>query len=149
MALASVMVVEKDPIARERISRELRELGYSVGENHSGGAPPIPLHSLQDDLISAGGISIDIPGHRVVVDSVCVANTPREYRLLLFLINNQERVFSREQLLANVWDRAVSVGVRTVDVHVRRLRQVLEPFGYNRYLQTVRGSGYRFSVTKP
>jgi two-component system phosphate regulon response regulator PhoB len=65
---------------------------------------------------------------------------------LLFLIGNQDRAFSRRQLLIHVWDRNATVGVRTVDVHVRRLRSVLEPFGYDRYLQTVRGSGYRFSL---
>ena len=71
---------------------------------------------------------------------------PREYRLLLFFLSNPDRVFSREQLLVHVWDRDGDVGARTVDVHVRRLRSLLEPFGYDHYLQTVRGSGYRFSL---
>lgn len=149
MALASVVVVENDPVARERITRELRALGYAVGDYENLDAVSSPPFSPRNELISAGGISIDIPGHRVIVDNQFIAHTPREYRLLLFFMNNQDRVFSRKQLLSNVWDRDVPVGVRTVDVHVRRLRQVLEPYGYERYLQTVSGAGYRFSVTKP
>ncbi len=58
---------------------------------------------------------------------------------------NRDRVFSRAELLLNVWDRNAGVGLRTIDVHVRRLRSLLEPYRYDGYLQTVRGSGYRFS----
>ena len=97
-------------------------------------------------VVSAGGISIDNVGHRVTVDDEQVSLAPREYRLLLFLMTHQDRVFSRDQLLVHVWDRDATVGPRTVDVHIRRLRSVLEPFAYDRYLQTVRGSGYRFSL---
>ncbi|MDX1482019.1 MAG: winged helix-turn-helix domain-containing protein [Woeseiaceae bacterium] len=95
--------------------------------------------------LRAGGIRIDNLSHQVFVDGDSVSLAPREYRLLLFLIANRDRVFSRSQLLAHVWDRSSGVGVRTVDVHVRRLRSILEPYGYDRFLQTVRGSGYRFS----
>ena len=61
-------------------------------------------------------------------------------------MGNPDRVFTRKQLLVHVWDRDIAVGPRTVDVHIRRLRSLLEPFAYDRYLQTVRGSGYRFSL---
>jgi two-component system phosphate regulon response regulator PhoB len=105
-----------------------------------------PATSHNSGRIEAGGISVDKIGHRVAVDNKVVSLAPREYRLLLFLIGNQDRAFSRRQLLIHVWDREATVGVRTVDVHIRRLRSVLEPFGYDRYLQTVRGSGYRFSL---
>lgn len=105
-----------------------------------------PANVLQAGEISAGGIRIDNLGQRVAVDDAYVSLAPREYRLLLFMVTNRDRVFSRRQLLVHVWDRDAAVGPRTVDVHVRRLRCVLEPFGYDRYLQTVRGSGYRFSV---
>jgi two-component system phosphate regulon response regulator PhoB len=105
-----------------------------------------PANVLLTEEISAGGIRIDNLGQRVAVDDTYVSLAPREYRLLLFMISNRDRVFSRKQLLMHVWDRDAAVGPRTVDVHVRRLRSVLEPFGYERYLQTVRGSGYRFSV---
>ena len=97
-------------------------------------------------VISAGGITIDNVGHRVIVDDSYVSLAPQEYRLLLFLLTHQDRVFSRDQLLVHVWGRDASVGPRTVDVHVRRLRSVLEPFDCDKYLQTVRGSGYRFSL---
>ncbi len=96
--------------------------------------------------IRAGGILIDSVSHRVTVDRKALSLAPREYHLLQFLIRNQDRVFSRQQLLMHVWNRDASVGPRTVDVHIRRLRSLLEPFGYARYVQTVRGSGYRFSL---
>ena len=146
MTLASILVVESDPVARERIKRELKELGYSVGEPSESAPPPSLQHNLHQDMISAGGVSIDNAGHRVIVDGDFVTLAPREYRLLLFLLSNQDRVFSRKQLLVHVWDRDASVGSRTVDVHIRRLRSVLEPYGYDRYVQTVRGTGYRFSL---
>jgi len=104
-----------------------------------------PASTHSNDEMRAGGIVIDNVSHRVFVDGDSITLAPREYRLLLFLMANRDRVFSRNQLLVHVWDRNASVGVRTVDVHVRRLRSILEPYGYERYLQTVRGSGYRFS----
>ena len=105
-----------------------------------------PANLGQTREIKAGGITVDNVGHRVMVDGTYISLAPREYRLLLFLLGNQDRVFSRKQLLVHVWDRDVAVGARTVDVHIRRLRGLLEPFGYEGYLQTVRGSGYRFSL---
>jgi two-component system phosphate regulon response regulator PhoB len=105
-----------------------------------------PASRTGDEMPRAGGIRIDHDSQRVFVDGEQVTLAPREYRLLLFLVSNRDRVFSRQQLLGHVWLQNGNVGVRTVDVHVRRLRSVLEPYGYDRYLQTVRGSGYRFSV---
>jgi two-component system phosphate regulon response regulator PhoB len=106
-----------------------------------------PANLYAAGLVTAGGITIDNIGHRVAVNDDYVSLAPREYRLLLFLLTNQDRVFSREQLLVHVWDRDASVGPRTVDVHVRRLRSILEPYGRDGFLQTVRGSGYRFSLS--
>lgn len=105
--------------------------------------PPSPHNG---GALSAGGITIDNVGHRVSVSGDYLSLAPREYRLLEFFLGNPDRVFSRRQLLIHVWDRDSHVGARTVDVHVRRLRSLLEPYGYDRYLQTVRGSGYRFSL---
>ena len=105
-----------------------------------------PATIADAETIAAGGISIDNVGHRVMVDNDYISLAPREYRLLLFLLSNQDRVFSRKQLLVHVWDRDASIGPRTIDVHIRRLRSALEPYGYEGYLQTVRGSGYRFSL---
>jgi two-component system phosphate regulon response regulator PhoB len=146
MALASIVVVERDPVARERIARQLRELGYAVSESADVTSAPGQQPSPYQEVISASGISIDTVGHRVIVDGDYVNVAPREYRLMLFLLSNQDRVFSRKQLLVHVWDRDASVGSRTIDVHIRRLRSVLEPYGYERYVQTVRGTGYRFSL---
>ena len=146
MTTPSILVVDTDPQARARIADELRQLGYSVSESDIAidGLEAEGLTELE--AITAGGISIDTMGQRVVVDGDFLTLAPREYRLLLFLLMNQDRVFSRKQLLVHVWDRDASVGSRTVDVHIRRLRSVLEPYGYARYLQTVRGAGYRFSL---
>lgn len=105
-----------------------------------------PANTFYSRTIAAGGVTVDNVSHRVTADGVNISLAPREYRLLLFLLANQDRVFSRRQLLIHVWDRDASVGPRTVDVHIRRLRSLLEPFGYDEYVQTVRGSGYRFSL---
>jgi two-component system phosphate regulon response regulator PhoB len=71
---------------------------------------------------------------------------PTEFRLLHFFMTHAERVYNRPQLLDQVWGTQVFVEERTVDVHIRRLRAALEPFEMDRLIQTVRGSGYRFSI---
>ncbi len=106
-----------------------------------------PANHTESRQVRAGAITVDTVGHRVSVGGNFVSLAPREYRLLLFLLSNQDRVYSRKQLLLHVWDKDSSVGPRTVDVHIRRLRSLLEPFECDGYLQTVRGSGYRFSLT--
>ncbi len=105
-----------------------------------------PARQERSRSLTAGEISIDTLGQRVQVKGSNVPLAPREYGLLLFLLTNQDRVYSREQLLLHVWDQDTAVGRRTVDVHIRRLRSMLEPFGCAGFLQTVRGSGYRFSL---
>ncbi len=228
MPVASILIVDSDRQTRERIARELRELGHDVRQTDDAGSALKAVATFQPDLmvcecalpdlagiellhdmrrdhelrtmrvlmtsstngaddlvraldsgaddfvgkpinmnefrarvdaclrrpasigqsneIRAGGVAIDNVSHRVSIDGKFVPLAPREYRLLQFLLNNQDRVFSRKQLLVHVWERDVAVGPRTVDVHIRRLRSMLEPFGYESYLQTVRGSGYRFSL---
>ena len=120
---------------------ELVTLVEQVGERLDGRG-----EATGGEVIVAGQISADTASHRVAIDGEYIALAPREYRLLIFLLRNQNRVFSRKQLLAHVWDREQSVGPRTVDVHVRRLRGILEPHDIDGYLQTVRGTGYRFST---
>jgi len=100
----------------------------------------------EDGLVELGGLRVDGLAHRVFVDDQPVAIGPTEYRLLYFFITHADRVYSRGQLLDHVWGGNVYVEERTVDVHIRRLRQTLEPFGKNKLVQTVRGAGYRFSV---
>ncbi len=105
-----------------------------------------PASAGTSDVVSAGEIVVDRSSHRVTVAGRPAALAPREYRLMSFLVGNRERVYTRSQLLMHVWDRDASVGPRTVDVHIRRLRKILEPYGLAHYIQTVRGSGYRFSL---
>jgi two-component system, OmpR family, phosphate regulon response regulator PhoB len=100
------------------------------------------------DAIEAGELKLDTAGHRVTVGEQTVPLGPTEYRLLQFFMEHPERVYSRSQLLDRVWGGNVYVEERTVDVHIRRLRKALEPSGRDVLVQTVRGSGYRFS-TRP
>jgi len=97
-------------------------------------------------MIEAGLLELDPAGHRVAVDRREVQLGPTEYRLLKFLMTHPDRVYSRTQLLDRVWGANVYVEERTVDVHVRRLRKALSQRGADRYIQTVRGAGYRFST---
>jgi two-component system phosphate regulon response regulator PhoB len=69
-----------------------------------------------------------------------------EYRLLEFLVSNLGRTFNRTQLLTQVWGDDSEVDERTVDVNMQRLRRALSEAGYEAYIQTVRGFGYRFAV---
>jgi two-component system phosphate regulon response regulator PhoB len=98
------------------------------------------------DVLQAGALSLDPVAHRVAAGGDAVALGPTEFRLLHFFMAHPERVYSREQLLDNVWGRNVYVEERTVDVHIRRLRKALEPHGLDRNVQTVRAVGYRFSL---
>lgn len=98
-----------------------------------------------DERIEIGGLLIDSASQRVSANGNPIKLGPTEYRLLEFFVSHPERVYRREQLLDRVWGRNVYVEERTVDVHIRRLRKALTPHGYDRFIQTVRGSGYRFS----
>jgi two-component system phosphate regulon response regulator PhoB len=101
----------------------------------------------EDGTVELGGLRIDGPAHRVFAGETSVPIGPTEYRLLYFFMTHPERVYTRGQLLDQVWGGNVYVEERTVDVHIRRLRKTLEPFGLDPLVQTVRGSGYRFSTT--
>lgn len=105
-----------------------------------------PVSAGAAERLSAGRLAIDQVSHRVTVDERPLSLTPREYRLLSFLLANPDRVYSRTQLLAHAWERGSGFGMRTVDVYIRRLRQHLEPYEVSHYIQTVRSSGYRFSL---
>lgn len=98
------------------------------------------------DVVSAGKIAIDLDQHRILIDQKTVDFSPTEFRLLHFLLSHPDRVFARDQLLDNVWGDQVYVEDRTVDVHIRRLRKVLEKYDCDHYINTVRGIGYRFSL---
>ncbi|HEV2332319.1 MAG TPA: phosphate regulon transcriptional regulator PhoB [Gammaproteobacteria bacterium] len=97
------------------------------------------------EALAIGGLRLDPASHRVSADGAEVALGPTEYRLLKFFMSQPERVFSRAQVLDRVWGGNVYIEERTVDVHIRRLRKALAPHRCDSYIQTVRGSGYRFS----
>ena len=98
--------------------------------------------------LAAGGLRLDPVTHRVTVDGKDVHLGPTEFRLLRYFLARPERVHSRAQLLDQVWGDQVYIEERTVDVHIRRLRLALEPFGCDRLIETVRGSGYRLAVPR-
>ncbi|MFL2546150.1 MAG: winged helix-turn-helix domain-containing protein [Candidatus Rariloculaceae bacterium] len=98
---------------------------------------------------NASGVVLDRTSHRLFVDDEYVELSPTEFRLMAFFIENPGRMFSREELLSNAWPSTINASRRTVDVHVRRLRGNLDPYGYAHLIETVRGFGYRFSRGKP
>jgi len=118
---------------RELIARIRAVLRRTQGDDGSG-------------VLEIGGLRLDGPAHRVFANGEEVSISPTEYRLLYFFMTRPERVYSRTQLLDQVWGGSVYVEERTVDVHIRRLRKALEPFGQDGMVQTVRGTGYRLST---
>tara|TARA_Y100001936_G_scaffold200619_1_gene202502 strand:- start:9732 stop:10421 length:690 start_codon:yes stop_codon:yes gene_type:complete len=106
------------------------------------------LPEVVEEVIEIDGLNLDPVEHRVTVNNNEIVLGPTEFRLLNFLMTYPERVHSRSQLLDGVWGDHIFVEDRTVDVHIRRLRKILEPVGKDGLVQTVRGSGYRFSVKR-
>lgn len=102
--------------------------------------------------LAVGPLKLDSSAHRVFaiwpnMDPKPISLGPTEYRLLQFFMANPERVHSRTSLLDNVWGNEVYIEERTVDVHIKRLRAALAPSDCDRYIETVRGSGYRITKT--
>ncbi len=98
-----------------------------------------------DDPIEADGLRLDPVSHRVSGRGEAIRVGPTEFRMLHFFMSHPERVFTRGQLLDRVWGHGVYIEERTVDVHIRRLRKALAGHGFDRFVQTVHGTGYRFS----
>jgi len=98
-----------------------------------------------EEAIEVHGLRLDPISHRVTSEGNELDMGPTEFRLLHFFMTHPERVYSREQLLDQVWGTNVYVEDRTVDVHIRRLRKAIGRLGHDRLVQTVRGAGYRFS----
>jgi DNA-binding response OmpR family regulator len=96
----------------------------------------------QRPLWKKEGLSVDMEAHRVMVDEVDIELTATEFKLLVELVHRQGRVLTRDQLLNRVWGYEFEGYARTVDTHIRRLRQKLGP--YAGFVETVRGVGYRF-----
>ena len=101
---------------------------------------------MTEDSVEVEGLRVDPGSHRISGNGETLDLGPTEFRLLHFFMTHAERVHSRAQLLDQVWGDHIFVEERTVDVHIRRLRASLEVTGHDRLIQTVRGSGYRFST---
>jgi two-component system phosphate regulon response regulator PhoB len=102
------------------------------------------MPQLTDDVVEIGGLVLDPVSHRLHAGEAGIALGPTEFRMLHFFMTHPERVYSRAQLLDQVWGDHVHVEERTVDVHIRRLRSALEASGHDRLIETVHGSGYCF-----
>jgi two-component system phosphate regulon response regulator PhoB len=100
---------------------------------------------LADDVVEIGGLRLDPAARRVSAGGAAVELAPTEFRLLHFLMTHPERVHSRAQLLDRVWGDHVFIEERTVDVHVKRLREALAPVHCSALIETVRGAGYRLT----
>lgn len=125
----------RKPFSTKELVSRIKALLRRLGEKPGSG-----------QLIQRGDLSIDTDQHRLRIRNSVVDVSPTEFKLLLFLMSHPDRVFARDQLLDNVWGNQVYVEDRTVDVHIRRLRKVLEQYQCDHYINTVRGVGYRFSV---
>ena len=99
---------------------------------------------LSGDAVEVEGLRLDPATRRVSADGQRVELAPSEFRLLHFFMTHPERVYTRAQLLDQVWGDHVFIEERTVDVHIRRLRKALAATGHDRLIDTVRGSGYSF-----
>jgi len=103
------------------------------------------LPEALDDVVELAGLRIDPSTHRISRGEVDLKMGPTEFRLLHFLMTHPERVHSRAQLLDRVWGDHVFIEERTVDVHVKRLREALSPAQCAGMVETVRGAGYRLT----
>jgi two-component system phosphate regulon response regulator PhoB len=104
---------------------------------------------LTEDTVAIAGLKLDPVSHRVTGNDQNLDLGPTEFRLLHWFMTHPERVYSRAQLLDEVWGDHVFVEERTVDVHIRRLRKALESTGHDKLIDTVRGTGYRFCRALP
>ena len=101
---------------------------------------------LTEDILKINGLELNPVSHRVTGNNKPLEMGPTEFRLLHFFMSNPERVYSRSQLLDKVWGSQIFIEDRTVDVHIRRLRNILTQCQHENLIQTVRGSGYRLST---
>ena len=100
------------------------------------------------EVLKAGTLTLDPTTHRVTVGDATVPIGPTEFKLLRFLLARPERVHTRAQLLDQVWGDHVYIEERTIDVHIRRLRLSLAPYGADALIETVRGTGYRLALPR-
>ena len=104
----------------------------------------VPASSETNKVMEFGGLVIDIPGRSVTVDGEKIELTPKEYDLLFFLVENKNIALSRDKLLSDIWGYDFFGDDRTIDTHIKNLRNNLGP--YRDYIVTLRGVGYKFEV---
>ncbi len=102
--------------------------------------------SIEEEVLKTNDVILDVGKHRLSIAGKTLDVSPTEFKLMHFFMTHQDNVYSRTQLLDQVWGRSVYIEERTVDVHIRRLRKILKQYGKDELVQTVRGFGYRFSV---
>ena len=100
---------------------------------------------LVNDPIIIENLVLDPGSHKVKVNEKTINIGPTEFKILHFFMKNTDRVYSRNHILDKIWGNKSDIDDRTVDVHIKRLRSILKQSGYDKLIQTVRGSGYRFS----
>ena len=100
----------------------------------------------EDNTIRIDDMAINLDNQQVTICQQIINLSPNEFKLLRFFVTHRGRVYNRDQLLTLVWGEQAFLEERTVDVQVKRLRQALKPHNYADYIETVRGSGYRFKA---
>jgi len=104
------------------------------------------LLASPDGIIKVAELYLNMNTQQVTIDSQLIKLTPLEYQILLFFMKHPNKVYSRNQLLDNIWRDSGQVLDRTIDVQIRRLRNRLKPYQYDKYIRTVRGGGYQWVV---
>ena len=125
-----------DYITKPFSTRELKARIKAVLRRSSGS---------EGQVLSVDGMQLNANTHRVTIFGEEINIGPTEFKLLQFFMSHPERVYSRNQLIDQVWGGNVYIDERTVDVHIRRLRKALSEHHFDKMVQTVRGVGYRFS----
>ncbi|HOJ21673.1 MAG TPA: response regulator transcription factor [Armatimonadota bacterium] len=120
-----------EPLSGQEVTARIRQLRWRANRTDMA------------DLLCAGDLVINLASCEVSLRGVPLALTYQEYELLRYLVEHRGRVFTREQLLSELWGYNYYGGTRTVDVHIRRLRAKLGP-EHEELIQTVRNVGYRF-----
>lgn len=99
-------------------------------------------------VLRLDNLSLDVNTQKVKINEQELKLTPLEYKLLLFFMRHPNKVYSRNQLLDHIWGMTNDILDRTIDVQIRRLRKQLKPYGYDKYIKTVRSGGYQWVVEK-
>lgn len=134
-------------VMRELVARVRANLRRSQRQSFAANPPVPPIATIGSAVRRLGPIEIDPAAHTARVRGALVALKPKEFDLLLYLMERPNVTLSREALLLHVWKYEHTIDTRTVDVHVRGLRQKIEPDPANPiYLETVRGYGYRLTA---